>query len=96
MCGPLGMGIYHSALQVGRHEFAYGGNRQVADSGIYITAPRRNSSFVYKCSVQVSYEPEEGQTVAQPVCELTNFEIFTVLIPRMGLRYRADKYDVLK
>ena len=40
--GSAGLGIYHSALQVGRYEFAYGGNSARADSGIYITAPRRN------------------------------------------------------
>ena len=89
------MGVYHSALQVGKYEFAYGGNAAVADSGIYINAPRRNSSFIFKCSIPVCYEPDVGERVAPPVCELTKFEIFTVLIPRMGQRYRADQYDIL-
>jgi len=81
VCGSLGLGIYHSALQVGRYEFAYGGNTLRRDSGIYITAPRRNSSFIFKYAIPIKYEEKDGDT---PVCELTAFEIYSVLIPRLG------------
>lgn len=59
------------------------------DSGIYISQARRNRTFNFRYAIPI--ESENGS----PVCELTAFEIYNVLIPRLGLRYTADAYDVL-
>ena len=89
VCNPVGLGVYHSALQVGRYEFAFGGNPLRSDSGIYITPARRNNVFDFLYAIPVRADDDS------PVCELTAFEIYNVLIPRLGQRYTADAYDVL-
>lgn len=38
-CKPIGLGIYHTALQIGEYEVAYGGNTAISDTGIYVTRP---------------------------------------------------------
>ena len=95
ICSTVGFGAYHTALQVGKQEFAYGGNALRAESGIYLNAPRRNRSFIFRYAIPVEYEPDEETGEQPPVSELTAFEIYNVLIPRLGQRYQANKYDLL-
>lgn len=89
--GVLGLGAYHTAIQVGRQEFTYGGNTLSSDSGIYMNAPRKNSSFVFKYSLPVlnPREPEES------VLKMTEFEIVHCLLPQMSNKYLANQYDIL-
>ena len=50
-----------------------------------------NRSFVFKYAIPV-YNPKNPEQV---VLTKTEFEIYHVLVPRMGQRYRADRYDTL-
>ncbi len=88
---PLGMGIYHTAISIGKQEFTFGGNTRSDDSGIYITPPRGNRAFSFKYAIPVfnSKDPEE------PILAMTEFQIYHVLIPRLGRRYKANRYDIL-
>ena len=95
VCGPVGLGLYHSALQVGPYEFAFGGNANSLDSGIYVNSPRQNRAFTFRHTIPVHYELREGEQRRRKVCELTNFELITVLLPQLSQKYRANKYDVL-
>ena len=78
--GRIGFGAYHTAIQIGKHEFTYGGNANSHESGIYLTAPRKNSSFVFKYSIPVF----DKRNPENQVLKMTEFEIYHVLIPRMG------------
>lgn len=44
----LGFGTYHTAVQVGKTEYAFGGSSGLPMTGIYKTAPRKNHRFVFK------------------------------------------------
>ena len=89
--GRLGLGAYHTAIQVGKQEFTFGGNIYSHESGIYITAPRCNRSFVFKYAIPV-FNPKDPEDA---VLTLTEFEIYHVLVPRLGQRFLADSYDIL-
>ena len=89
--GVFGLGAHHTAIQVGKQEFTYGGNTLSEDSGIYMNAPRKNSSFVFKYSVPVINQREPEQCVLK----MTEFEIFHCLVPRLGAKYLANQYDIL-
>ena len=58
VCSPVGLGFYHSALQVGKYEFAFGGNAERTDSGIYISLARRNSSFHFRYAIPVESDSD--------------------------------------
>ena len=62
------------------------------DSGIYMNAPRKNRQFTFKYAIPVidKRNPEAS------LLKMTEFEIFHVLIPRMGQRYKTNTYDILK
>ena len=89
--GVFGLGAYHTAIQVGKQEFTYGGNTLSNESGIYMNAPRKNSSFVFKYSLPVlnTQDPE------QSVLKMTEFEIFHCLLPRLATKFVANEYDML-
>ena len=86
------MGIYHTAIQIGKQEFTYGGNQHSDVSGIYMNAPRKNSQFKFLFSIPVYFKRDPERSVLT----MTEFEIFNVLIPRMSRRYQASSYDILK
>ena len=90
ICGPLGFVMYHTAIQVGKYEFSYSGSSMSRQSGIYLNAAQRNSSFNFKFSLPIKSEIDD-----EAVCELTAFEIYNVLIPRMGQKYTASKYHAI-
>ena len=80
---------------MGNQEFSYSGgavSRQLNHrvSGIYINAPQSNSQFTFKYAITV-----RSDVLNEPVCELTAFEIYNVLIPRMGQKYSIGKYDAV-
>ena len=61
------------------------------ESGIYINNPRKNRSFVFKYAIPI-YDPKDPE---QSVLTKTEFEIYHMIVPRMGQRYLADSYDTL-
>jgi hypothetical protein len=77
----LGAGIYHTGIQVGYIEFAYGGNTLMDASGIYRIMPKKHDMFVYKYSIGFG-EVEGYQQVGETVDALSK-------------KYRANKYDML-
>lgn len=88
---PCGIGLYHTAIQVGKREITYGGNTTSAMSGIYTNAAQRNQNFAFKFSIPVYYEREPEVSVLVK----TEEQIFFELLPRMGQRYTANTYDIL-
>ena len=87
----VGIGCYHTAIQVGKIEFTFGGNIHSQESGIYISSPRRNNQFIFKYAIPVFDEtnPEES------VLTMSEHQICYQLVPRMGQRYIANTYDIL-
>ena len=61
------------------------------ESGLYMNAPRKNRQFKFLYSIPVINKQDPDQ----PVVTMTEFEIFHVLIPRMGQKYKTNAYDIL-
>ena len=57
-----------------------------------MNAPRKNRQFKFLYSIPVidKTQPEVS------ILKMTEFEIFHVMIPRLGLRYKTNAYDILK
>jgi hypothetical protein len=53
----LGLGIYHSGIEIDGTEFAYGGNSLVSTTGLYEIFPKSHQSFDYKTSVDLGIIP---------------------------------------
>lgn len=54
LCGPIGLGMYHSALQIGAFEIGYEGSAGVQGTGLFWTNPRRSRAYTFRCSIPVS------------------------------------------
>lgn len=53
---PCGIGTYHTAIQIGSHEFTYGGNTNSFSSGIYTCLAQKNENFIFRFSIPVYHE----------------------------------------
>jgi hypothetical protein len=51
--GQLGIGIYHTGVEVGGTEYAYGGNTLLDATGVYEIAPRKHEAFVFRESIVI-------------------------------------------
>ena len=60
---PCGIGLYHTAIQVGKREITYGGNTTSVMSGIYTNAAQGNQNFAFKFAIPVYYEREPELSV---------------------------------
>jgi hypothetical protein len=49
----IGMGIYHTGIEVNGTEYAYGGNALLTGTGVYEIAAKKHEAFVFKESIQV-------------------------------------------
>ena len=65
----IGFGAYHSAIQIGKQEFTFGGNVYQHESGIYVSDPRKNRSFVFKYAIPVF----NRQNTEESVLKMTEF-----------------------
>ena len=49
----MGLGAYHTAIQIGKIEYTFGGNTESDRSGIYSTMARKNRSFNFRYAIPV-------------------------------------------
>ena len=76
----VGMGIFHTGVEVGGAEYAYGGNSLVATTGVYEMEPRCHDVFRFR------EQREAG------VCDES---IIDDLLRKLMKRFRANRYDML-
>ena len=49
----LGLGVYHTGVEIDGIEYAYGGNTLVDTTGVYRMYPKKHDVFKFKYSVEV-------------------------------------------
>ncbi len=43
----IGLGIYHTGVEINGSEYAYGGNALLESTGVYEMTPRQHEVFMY-------------------------------------------------
>ena len=61
----LGLGVYHTGVEIGGLEFSFGGNTMVRGTGVYATYPKQNANFSYKLSIDMGEIPIQEFLVAE-------------------------------
>jgi len=78
----LGIGAYHTGVEVGGVEYAYGGNTLVESTGVYEMMPKSHDVFLYKCSYEMG--------------EIHSKALLWQALTKLKKKYRANQYDMLK
>ena len=106
----LGVGIYHSGVEVCGMEYAYGGNTTLRTTGVYQIEPRSHSSFEFKTSIDLGDIPADdffqannsgGHSQRTRAGSANNGrisfdrDVWPILEELMD-KYRANQYDMLK
>ena len=53
----IGMGIYHSGVEIGGIEYAYGGNALMKTTGVYLSRyPKRHEVFRFRESIVANFK----------------------------------------
>ena len=56
----FGLGIYHSGIEIGGREYAFGGNNTLRTTGVYENYPKDHSAFTYKETIEMGeIDPKE-------------------------------------
>jgi hypothetical protein len=55
----IGLGIYHTGVEIYGVEYAFGGNTTVRSTGVYQISPRSHQSFSFKYSIDLGEIPAE-------------------------------------
>lgn len=77
---PLGLGIYHSSIEVNGREWSYGGNPDYAGTGVFFSPPRMLEFF--------------RETIYLGTASLTRKE-FDQIITSLSKKFIANQYDML-
>eukprot|EP00347_Sterkiella_histriomuscorum_P023130 403335831 len=78
----LGIGVYHTGVEVNGSEYAYGGNSLLECTGVYEMSPKDHDVFVFKQSLLVGVIDDE--------------EIIWSSLHKLMKKFRANQYDMLK
>lgn len=100
----MGVGIYHSGVEILGTEYAFGGNTTVRTTGVYSIPPRSHQGFSFKHSIDLGEIPVEpffkngkrhrnAKTTPQATISF-NHDIVPILDELMD-KYRANKYNLL-
>lgn len=77
----IGMGIYHTGIEINGSEYAYGGNSLLDATGVYEIAPTKHDAFSYKEALHMGrIESKEA--------------VWKALSLTMK-KYKANEYDML-
>ncbi len=80
----IGMGIYHSGVEIGGIEYAYGGNALMKTTGVYMSrSPKRHELFRFRESIVSNFKVQSFSTVVDVIYNLEK-------------SFKANKYDMLK
>lgn len=76
----MGLGIYHSGIEIQGIEYSYGGNKNVSGSGVFQSAPMTVENARYLCSFNLGTASQ--QKVSQAISEVSD-------------RFRANEYSMI-
>lgn len=49
----MGIGIYHTGVEINGSEYAYGGNALIESTGVYEMTPRKHEVFTYLRTIEM-------------------------------------------
>ena len=81
MVEKIGMGIYHTGIEINGSEYAYGGNSLMETTGVYEIEPRSHEAFAFRETLEAGYAPD-WETVWDSLQSLMK-------------KYKANQYDML-
>ena len=82
MFSNIGFGLYHSGVEINGIEYAYGGNKESSDTGVFLSEPRKAESYTYFKSFKIG-NADDREEVYNVLDELTK-------------KYKANEYSLVR
>ena len=77
----IGMGIFHTGVEINGKEYAYGGNSLLEDTGVYSMRPKTHDVFKFRQTIEIG--------------EISDMEVVQSALQKTMKKYRANHYNML-